>query len=640
MSLKRRRAAIVGTRIICCAAVFATQIAISSADANAKKVASARLPEPDSSTETTTEVTVALDPPAYDGFQMLLEEEARIALAKGDYPRAYHFFWRLTQIDPYDLPAMRECGRIAHAMGKFPHAVEMLQKVDRLSGGQRDPELHYIRGESLLALGKKAEAERELKRAEKEIGPAPTDQREILWLARIAALRGDLDRAVGLYRPLLDEVKDDAGYADIQILIIESHILSKKWGQAEKLLRELLREQPDNARAREMLAWVLDSRGNLDGALALRAVFAEEWTDHPRKTLEYAQTLERAYEYPEALDRYRHAKWLGVDGVDDDVSRLERRLAPEIGGTLSLRDDPSGEVTGWSIAGTVRAGKRYRVAVVGSQESTSGGVTPKQLTSNAASGMLIRHGRGGGLLALGSTVRQSDLDTAVGGSAVLHTRTSQKLQLHLRADYNLPWRESSSTIREDGAYDAVGVQLFSSFLTPRLLFSTGGQGRRLALDAAEMSEAPDAYQLFGFGGVDWIVRQNHDRSARGEILDNEMLAPRVLTSSTVLSLRHYELLGENPFGSRLVLVERSQIDEVSAVSRHVLGRQGLAAAEFRGGIGYDWQRDVDLWRAGASAMLSATPSSRLTFDYDIASESRTGLSGRRHIAQMVLHVDL
>ena len=64
--------------------------------------------------------------PVQGTVQALLESEARIALAKGDYPRAWNFFWRLTQIDPYDLPALRECGRIAHAMGKFPSAVDAL----------------------------------------------------------------------------------------------------------------------------------------------------------------------------------------------------------------------------------------------------------------------------------------------------------------------------------------------------------------------------------------------------------------------------------------------------------------------------------------------------------------------------------
>lgn len=587
-----------------------------------------------------TEISVDVADPAYDGFQLLLDDEAHAALAKGNYPRAWHFFWRLVQIDPYDTRALRECGRIAHAMGKFPHAVETLGRVDELNGHQADPELHYLRGEALLVLGNKAEAEREFRQAERELGPAPQERRQVIWLARMAALRGNLRRSLALYQPLLDEAADDAAHAEITIQMVEAHILSKGWAEAERLLRDFLAEQPDHARAKEMLAWVLDSRGHLDEALAMRAVFAEEWTDHPRKTVEYAQALERAYDYPQALARYRHARWLGVDEVGDDVARLERRLAPELGGGLSLRDDPSGEVQGWVVGASLPLGGRYRIALTGSQEATSGGVTMNELTSKAASAMVIRQGRRGGVAALGATVHQSDLDTTVGGTGVLNTSAARRLQLQLRGDMNLPWRESSSTIREDGAFDAASAQAYYAPWSRKLLFSVGAQARRLTLDASAMGEGTSAYQVLGIGGADLIIRQDHDRTARGEIFDNEMLLPRTLASSTVLSLRHYEMASQDPFGARLVLVERSTIEEVSAVTRHVLDRKGKLAAELRGGIGYDWIRDVQLWRAGASALLSATASSRLTLDYDVASESRTGLVGRRHIGQMVLHVDL
>lgn len=602
-----------------------------------------------SSSETSTEVTISVDSQAYDGFQTLVEEEARLALSKGEYERAWQLFWKLVQIDPYDLPALRECGRIAHALGKLETAVDLLGRVARLSGGQPDPELHYLRGEALFALGRKDEAAVEWEITERELAVAPVERRGQMWLARIAALRGDVDRAVALYTPLYDDVRDDAGHAEISILLIEAHVINRRWSEAERRLRELLAEQPDHARARELLAWVLENRGRADEVLALRAVFAEEWTDHPRKTVEYARALENSYRYSEALDRYRHAHWLGVDGTEADVSRLERRLAPELGGGLSMRDDPSGDVTGWTVGASLPLGGRNRLAITGAREETSGSLDMQELTSTSGTAMFSRRTTRGGLMAFGATVRDSELGTGVGASALVHTSPARRWQLHLRTDYNQPWRESSSTIRQDGAYDAANLSLFASPFTRRLLWSAGVQGRRLTLDSsAGMSsaipgtaEAPShAHQLFGFGGLDVILRNDHGRLARGEVLDGEMLAPRVLASSTVLSYRHYELTSEDPFGARLVLVERSSIEEVSAISRHVLDNAGRLAAELRGGIGYDWSREVRLWRAGGSALLSATPRSRLTLDYDVASETRTGLSGRRHIAQMVLHVDL
>jgi hypothetical protein len=108
----------------------------------------------------------------------------------------------------------------------------------------------------------------------------------------------------------------------------------------------------------------------------------------------------------------------------------------------------------------------------------------------------------------------------------------------------------------------------------------------------------------------------------------------------VASYRHYEISSEDPFGARLVLVERSSYDEISAVWREVLDEKGALGTEARGGIGYDWGRSTKVWRAGASLILSATSSSRLSADYDIQSESGTGLQGRRHVGSVVLHVDL
>jgi hypothetical protein len=119
-----------------------------------------------------------------------------------------------------------------------------------------------------------------------------------------------------------------------------------------------------------------------------------------------------------------------------------------------------------------------------------------------------------------------------------------------------------------------------------------------------------------------------------------MVAPRTLASSLVLSYRHYEMRSDNPFGEHLVLVERSSIDEASFVARHVMDAGGHVGAEARGGVGYDRERDVRIWRAGVSALLSVTASSRLSVDLDEASESGTGLTGRRRTAAVVLHVDL
>jgi tetratricopeptide (TPR) repeat protein len=592
------------------------------------------------SADTHVEVSVQIEEEPYDAMESLLDEAAREALAEGNYERAWHFFWRLLQIDPHDTKAMREAGRVAHALGKFEYAAKMLARVDELNLGKTDPELHYLRGEALLALGEKAQAEAEFDVMVQQIGTAPQDRRAVLWLARVAALRGDLDGALTMYMELVPMDRNSAEYAEVMLYIVEAHILSKDWATAERLLRAFRRDQPGHGRGREMMAWVLDARGKLDEELGLRAVLADEWGDHPRKTVEYARALERAYDFPAALDQYREARAIGVDGVSTDIDRLEYQLSPELAGGMTLRRDNSGSVVGWLAGATLPLGGRFRLAVSATQESSNDGITGMELTSRAASAWGIVTVDRGGTAAVGATVRQSELDDGVGASALMQTSPERRVQLQVRGDLNLPWRESSSTVREGGVVDAAGAQVFASAWDRRLLFTLGGQVRRLGLGERPGSLDVHARQLFGSAGVDYIVSRDPTRVARGEVLDGEMLSPARLSSAAVVSYRHYEMSSDDPFGMRLVLVERSSLDEVSGVIRHVLDRRGVLGAELRGGVGYDWLRDLRLWRGGASLLLSATASSRLTLDYDVASESGTGLVGRRHAGSVMLHVDL
>lgn len=617
-------------RVTALLTVFAFQIVSSHADAEET------IPSP-------TEVSVDVADPEYDGYQSLLDWEAHVALAKGDYRRAWHFFWRLLQIDPYDTRAMRECGRVAHAMGSFGHAADMLGKVERLSPGLPDPELHYLRGEALIVLGRTADGHRELDLAKEEIGDAPSDRRHVLWLARIHALRGNVREALALYDSELSRASTVDARVEVTLLRIETFALAKRWRDAERELRLFLRDQPDHQRGREMLAWVLDARGKVDESTVVRSVLAQEWTDHPRRTAEYARSLERSLRYPEALDRYREARTLGVKELDDEISRLEYRLSPEILAGAMRRDDPSGVIDGWTVGASIPIVRRARLALTGIRESTSRGLQMTEGETQSATALAIVENRKGGMLGVGVTAQQlgdgDEVHSSLGGSAFLRTSPRRQIELHTRLDLDMPWRESASTIRGGGRYDAAALQLYTSPTSRRLLLSAGGQFRRLSL-SAEGVDTMDADQMFGFGGIDWVIWRKPQREARAQIFDEEMVAPRTLSSSMVLSLRHYEMTSDNPFGAQLVLIERSSIDEASGVLRHVLDRGGRLGAEARGGIGYDWGRQVRIWRAGGSALLSATAASRLTVDYDVASESGTGLSGRRHTGSVVLHVDL
>ncbi len=582
----------------------------------------------------TTTVTVDVDPPQYDALQSVLDEEASLALSEGRYRRAWQLYWHMLVIDPLDLHALREVGRVAHAMGRVRYAAETLARVDKLDGEVADPELHYILGECRLALGDKDAGWRAFRQMEDEIGPKPTDRRHVLWLARVAALRGDLKRALDLYLPLrFGEDKTSAAYAEVTLYMVEAHILAHDWDSAEITVRDLLDAQPEHARAKEVLAWVLEGQDELDEELTIRAVLAEEWTEHPRKTFEYARALERAYDYDDALTRYREARSLGVVDASDGITRLRYKMAYELGAGATVRADPSGMVQGWNAGISIPFDGRIRAALTVADEQSSGGLygMEDRLTSVTGAGILTV-GRGE-TLGFGVTVQPDELPGRVGGTTILQTSPVRRVQFWARTDMNQPWRESASTIREGGVFDAGAFQLYASPFSRRVLFGLGGQYRRLGLANLEDRAA----QWLGSAGVDVTLIGPGD-ALRGEILDGDLLLPRTMAAATVVSYRHYEMSSEDPFGDRLVLVERSSLDEVSAVARKVVDSR--LGAEVRGGIGYDRAREIKQWRAGASLLLAATAGSRLTLEYDVASESGTGLAGRRHLASAVFHVDL
>src|SRR2546428_976959 len=59
--------------------------------------------------------------------------------------------------------------------------------------------------------------------------------------------------------------------------------------------------------ARETLAFVMESRGDLEGERALRAALAAEFPDDPRTQADYGRVLERSGDDPGALAAYRRA---------------------------------------------------------------------------------------------------------------------------------------------------------------------------------------------------------------------------------------------------------------------------------------------------------------------------------------------
>lgn len=576
--------------------------------------------------------------PANGGFEALVEHEARVALGTGELRRAWTLLGRLLELDPDNTWAMRELGRVSAAIGASSQAIELLEEVDARQEHAPDPELHFVRGQALIAVGREAEGVAALDRAERQLANAPESRQKGLWLARIAALRGEADLAALRYEQLLPLDHSDPDYESISLQLVEAYLLASDWKGAERRLRLYLREHPDHQRARAMLAWVLESRGKLDEELALRAALAREWsTDPGGLTAEHARALERDHQYPEALTAYYRADRLGVD-VSDAIGRLEGQLAPELAASFATLSDPTGDRMRWAGGASLVAGRRLRLSATTSYETSDEQDTGKLVTGSLWG--LYQFGRGNEV-GLAAHAWGSDRDdTQVGGRAMWRTSPRRSWRFFVRGEVASPWRESAAVVREGGTVDLIEAQVYAAPFSSRLVLMASGRLRRLGLEATGVSEMTHAQQVFGAAGVDLFASVNGAAVARGHMLDEELTSPASVSNAIVVSYRHYEMSSDDPFGTRLFLVERSRMDELSATVRRVIDASGILAGQAQGGIGYDSLREIWQWRAGGQVYLSPTANSRLFASFDFATESGTGLTGRRHEGVLGLHVDL
>jgi tetratricopeptide (TPR) repeat protein len=584
-----------------------------------------------------------LEQPSYDGFQLLLDQEAREAMNAGDFLRAWHFFWRLLLINSNDVHALREIGRIACAAGALEYGAKTLDRVSRMRGEAPDPEIHFLRGQALISLDRESEGHRALTRAERELALAPDSIQKGLWLGRIYSLRGEVDRAEAAYARVLPKVQGTEQHADVLLLEAEGHIFASDWKGSEKRLRSFLARYPEHRRARAMLAWVLENRGRVNEELAMRAELAETSEgDAGEAFVEYGRALERAFQYERALDSYRKAEELGVESIAPHINRLERRLAPEAAAGVVTREDPSGELLGMFAGLTVPLSSRFRVTGIARHDEVTGDELTGAMEAAATTVSAFatyRHGRGNegalGLVGWRSDARRGEL----GATGAWRSNPQRWWQVFARGGVNAPWHESGITVREGGSVDDVEAQVFAAPFSRRFVLTASGRVSRFGLAPAPGGEESHVRQIFGAAGIDVVLKSDFSREARGQILDDQLLFPTQLASSVVVSYRHYEQETAGSFGPRLVLVERSRLEEISGTARFVLDDDGQVAIAALAGIGYDTLRELWQWRSGGQFFLSATDRSRLALGYEVATESVSGITGRRQQGTLSLHVD-
>lgn len=495
-------------------------------------------------------------------------------------------------------------------------------------GDRASAERDYLSGEALTAQGKTSEARAMHERVIAELAGPQRERMPRLWLARSHARLGDLAAADALYDAMIAADPTDAEAALMQV---EDHTAAKDWdGAAERVLR-FLAVAPQHQRARELLAWIEEARGDLSSELALRQELAA--SQKPDALRDYGRALERSGDWSGALSAYRRAMTAG-GGSDvtlvQAIERVERRTAPELAATMIAASDPGAVSLGAQVAGALPFGSAHHFAFRAWDERAS-----HDGASTSAGGL------SGALVLVGRTARAAtgvELGLSNVRPAAFASGSAQlgRVQLSLDGQFGAQWRETPRAVLEGGRVDGATAHVYTS-IGPRVVTDIGVQARRLGLDAMESR----ATQVLAWAGADVAAWTNFANQASGESLDNDLLHPTFLADSLVLSYRHYELWGETPamFATRLSLAERAQIDSVSVVARKALFH-GRLALEARAGGGRDWARDLYLTSAGAALWLGTTTRSRLSVSFDVAKESTGALSGERRAGWMAYHVDL
>jgi tetratricopeptide (TPR) repeat protein len=596
-----------------------------------------------------------------------LRKQATETLARGDMDQARREFEQILKTLPYDAAAERDAARAAEAAGKFEYAAEALEKAHHFSSHERDPELHYLRGEALYTLGRDDEAAREHKIAELEIGPEPKDRMQKLWLARIYARRGYVVLADRIYETMLPPAPQFD--SEVALNQADAHLMNKDWEGGALVLRRYLALDPKSVRGREMMAWALEADGDLDGELAVRRSLVDDQPT-PEHQRDYGRALERAASFRAASIQYGHAMDAEAATGSADATlvtsydRMHFRVTPELSGGGELRSDPQAWAWRLQAGGAVPFGAHHQYGVLAwhdgsydhrANESVNGANLKESGSVTGLGGYVLLGHRSGASALLGADARFSTIsgedaagnqlygpnrEFSVGATGEVDTPLWKFAQINLRGDLHEQWNDAPVTVHEGGQMSGVTGHLY---LFPRsrvVLVDTGVQERHLTLAPLEPGQpSPAANQTLLWAGIDFNLWTDGTHLVRGEGLDERMVRRTALNDAGVLAYRHYELWADIPPDFRIALYPRASINNGSFILRKAVAG-GRAGFELHGGLGYDNIQKQVLTQGGAAVVLASSWSTRLLVTYDIVHQTTIGLPGTLQIGWVTFHADL
>jgi len=328
-------------------------------------------------------------------------------------------------------------------------------------------------------------------------------------------------------------------------------IRARDFDQAAAMLRRILLSDPANREAKEMLAFALESAGDLQGERRVRSELASEYPDDPRVQADYGRVLERSREDPGALQAYRRARQLSAGGstaeLDAAIERMKGRTALEVGTPrLARMSDPDGTASSVQVGAAVPFGASHHVAVRGTHHAARGnGLAPAKAVADVlALVAVLRNGAGaswsaGPSLHVVSPPGGARTDVGVGGTIAGRVPMGAWLEGEGKAEAEAPWDEAAVAVLCGGRSTAAEGHLYAHALSRRLLLQAGARQRRLSIREVESASRPRAWQSLWIAGADVVVWTRPEVAVRGEMLDEALISPATLSPATTLAYRHY-----------------------------------------------------------------------------------------------------
>ena len=431
-------------------------------------------------------------------------------------------------------------------------------------------------------------------------------------------------------------------------------VQARSFEQAAAMLRHLLSLDPANRAAKEMLAFTLESTGDLEGERKVRSALAAEYPDDPRPQFDYGRVLERSGDEGGALRAYRRARELSADRsapeIDAAIERMRGRVSLEVGTPLELMSDPDATASRVQAGAALPFGSRHHLVFLGTHYAAEERAHPDATSASdaLALSLVLRRATGaqwtvGPRLHVISPRDGRQRDLGVGGAIAGRAPIGRSLEAEWSAELETPWDEAAVTVLRGGRTTAAAGQLYSHWFSRRLLLQAGARRRRLTILAAEPSSArrPEAWQSLRVAGADVVLWSKPGAAVRGEMLDEALMAPATLSSALTLAYRHYDVTTRTTpgFAALIGLAPRGSVDEGS-VTTTVASPRGHLGLELRAGLARDSARQTRMWRGGGGLIWAPAPTTRFAVSYEEATEVATGLVGQRRAGWLSFHVDL